>query len=199
MLLLRPQFHHGLLSQDDPPFRLHRILRAGALNRSYSRARTTGDAAALPEIPFEMDVHVRDVKCRARKRGKRQSSSTACKLRFKPAPFGGPRLFKAREDDRFRILRRKIQPSRFHSPGTLFYCDPPYPHESRGDAKVYGFEMSDKEHEELAAALHKAEGAVAISSYRRPLMDRLYKDWFRVMHLPIFAIHPRLPALNRSG
>lgn len=69
---------------------------------------------------------------------------------------------------------------RYDSPSTLFYCDPPYPHESRGDAKAYGFEMSDQEHEELAEALHKAEGAVAISSYRCPLMERLYKDWYRV-------------------
>jgi DNA adenine methylase len=69
---------------------------------------------------------------------------------------------------------------RYDSPDTLFYCDPPYPHEARGDAKAYGFEMSNAEHEELAHALHNIEGAVAVSGYRCNLMDRLYGNWVRV-------------------
>jgi DNA adenine methylase len=69
---------------------------------------------------------------------------------------------------------------RYDSPQTLFYCDPPYPHESRGDSKAYGYEMSDKEHETLSELLHSVRGAVALSSYRCPLMDRLYRDWRRV-------------------
>lgn len=63
---------------------------------------------------------------------------------------------------------------------TLFYCDPPYPHESRGDAKAYGFEMADAEHRRLAAVLAKVRGRVAISGYRCRLMESLYKDWRRV-------------------
>jgi DNA adenine methylase len=63
---------------------------------------------------------------------------------------------------------------------TLFYCDPPYPHESRGDAKAYLFEMTDWEHEELASVLHSAKGKAAVSGYRCQLMDTLYKDWRRV-------------------
>jgi DNA adenine methylase len=62
---------------------------------------------------------------------------------------------------------------------TLFYVDPPYVHDSRGDAKAYGYEMTDAHHEELAAALHRCKGKVAISGYRGSLMDTLYKDWFR--------------------
>jgi DNA adenine methylase len=69
---------------------------------------------------------------------------------------------------------------RYDSPDTLFYCDPPYPHEARGDAKAYGFEMSNAEHEKLAEALHNVEGAVALSGYRCDLMDRLYGDWLCV-------------------
>ena len=38
---------------------------------------------------------------------------------------------------------------RYDSPDTLFYCDPPYPHQARGDSKAYRFEMTDAEHEEL--------------------------------------------------
>jgi DNA adenine methylase len=69
---------------------------------------------------------------------------------------------------------------RYDSPDTLFYCDPPYPHESRGDSKAYGFEMTNIEHEALARVLRKVEGAVAVSGYRCELMDRLYGDWVRV-------------------
>jgi DNA adenine methylase len=43
---------------------------------------------------------------------------------------------------------------RYDSQSTLFYCDPPYPHEARGDSKAYGYEMMDREHEELAEILH---------------------------------------------
>jgi DNA adenine methylase len=63
---------------------------------------------------------------------------------------------------------------------TLFYCDPPYPHEARGDAKAYGFEMSNEEHEKLAGLLKKVKGKIAVSGYRCALMDKLYGDWVRV-------------------
>ena len=62
---------------------------------------------------------------------------------------------------------------------TLFYIDPPYPHESRGDAKAYEFEMTDDEHRLLAKVLHEVKGRVAVSGYRCPLMDELYGDWRR--------------------
>lgn len=62
---------------------------------------------------------------------------------------------------------------------TLFYCDPPYPHEARGDAKAYGFEMTNRQHTELARTLASAKGKVAISGYRCDLMNSLYKNWRR--------------------
>lgn len=62
---------------------------------------------------------------------------------------------------------------------TLFYVDPPYVHDSRGDSKAYCYEMTDGEHERLASVLHACKGKVAISGYRCRLMDRLYADWNR--------------------
>lgn len=62
---------------------------------------------------------------------------------------------------------------------TLFYVDPPYVHETRGDAKAYGSEMTDAEHRELALTLQACHGKVAISGYRCDLMDALYKGWKR--------------------
>jgi DNA adenine methylase len=65
----------------------------------------------------------------------------------------------------------------YDSPDTLFYCDPPYPHESRGDTKAYRYEMSDEAHAALAETLHSIKGKAAISGYHSKLMDHLYKDW----------------------
>ena len=67
----------------------------------------------------------------------------------------------------------------YDSKETLFYCDPPYPHSSRNDNKAYGTEMTDEEHKQLASALHRVRGNVAISGYRCDLMDTLYKDFKR--------------------
>ncbi|HET9179870.1 MAG TPA: DNA adenine methylase [Terriglobia bacterium] len=68
----------------------------------------------------------------------------------------------------------------YDSPGTLFYCDPPYVHSTRGDSKAYGFEMGDAEHHTLARALKQCKGKVAISGYRCGLMDEIFGDWRRL-------------------
>jgi DNA adenine methylase len=68
----------------------------------------------------------------------------------------------------------------YDSPATLFYCDPPYPLDSRNGNKAYSFEMTDNEHVLLAKVLHEVEGKVAISGYRCDLMEELYGDWRRI-------------------
>lgn len=65
----------------------------------------------------------------------------------------------------------------YDSPNTLFYCDPPYPHQARGDNKAYGFEMTDAEHVALASSLNRVKGKAVISGYRCDVMDTLYKGW----------------------
>ena len=83
-----------------------------------------------------------------------------------------------------RLLRVQIENApaievirRYDSKETLFYCDPPYPHDSRSDTNAYGYEMSDDEHRELAKVLYKVKGKVALSGYHSPLMKTLYGDW----------------------
>ena len=68
----------------------------------------------------------------------------------------------------------------YDAPGTLFYCDPPYVHGTRGDSKAYEFEMTDQEHERLARTLRKVKGKVAVSGYRGNLYDELYAGWRRI-------------------
>ena len=67
----------------------------------------------------------------------------------------------------------------YDDPKTLFYVDPPYLHETRGDSKAYAFEMSDAEHRALAAALRSCRGKVAVSGYRCDQMDSLFNGWQR--------------------
>jgi DNA adenine methylase len=83
-----------------------------------------------------------------------------------------------------RLLRVQIDHSpaieviqRYDSEETLFYCDPPYPHDSRGDANAYRYEMSDHDHQGLAEVLRNVKGKVALSGYHCDLLDTLYKDW----------------------
>jgi DNA adenine methylase len=68
----------------------------------------------------------------------------------------------------------------YDDPGTLFYCDPPYVHGSRGDAKAYSYEMSDAQHTKFAQVLNLCKGRVAVSGYASPLYDKLYKGWRRI-------------------
>jgi DNA adenine methylase len=83
------------------------------------------------------------------------------------------RLLRVQIENRPAVEAVKLYDDR----NTLFYCDPPYVHSTRGDAKAYGFEMNDGEHRDLAQALIRAQGKVAVSGYRCDLMDDLYKGW----------------------
>jgi len=74
----------------------------------------------------------------------------------------------------------------YDSPRTLFYCDPPYVHDTRGDAKAYGYELTDREHAELARILNNVSGMVAVSNYQCDLMDELYPPpkWHKTVSGP---------------
>lgn len=95
----------------------------------------------------------------------------------------------ALEDIAHRLLRVQIENrpaidiiKLYDNRETLFYCDPPYLHATRGDSKAYGFEMTENEHEELAAVLNNCQGMVAISGYDHELMDKFFKSpkWYKV-------------------
>ena len=92
----------------------------------------------------------------------------------------------ALEDIAVRLLRVQIENRPavevirlYDSTETLFYCDPPYLHDTRGDSKAYGFEMDFKAHFELATMLQTCQGKIAVSGYRCDAMDTWYKGWRR--------------------
>ncbi len=74
----------------------------------------------------------------------------------------------------------------YDSPDTLFYCDPPYVHDTRGDSKAYQYEMTDHDHQELADLLNSVKGLVALSNYDSPLFDALYPrgGWYKHITAP---------------
>lgn len=71
--------------------------------------------------------------------------------------------------------------TRYDTPKTLFYVDPPYVLDSRKDSRnVYAHEMTDLQHRELAEVLHHISGMALLSGYQCDLYDELYADWIVV-------------------
>ncbi len=69
--------------------------------------------------------------------------------------------------------------ARYDAPETLFYVDPPYVQNTRGErwrSNGYRHEMDDDAHRQLADALHQVVGMVVLSGYAGTLYDKLY-DW----------------------
>ncbi|MCL2346806.1 MAG: DNA adenine methylase [Planctomycetaceae bacterium] len=71
----------------------------------------------------------------------------------------------------------------YDAPNTLFYCDPPYYHETRGDSKAYCFEMDEEQHREFAKAVNLCSAKVAVSGYDHPLMKELFpaSQWVKTI------------------
>ncbi len=88
--------------------------------------------------------------------------------------------------DRLRTVQIISRPAievieTWDSPDTVIYCDPPYVHETRspGSRDVYGVEMSEADHRELAAALNNCNSRVLLSGYPSELYEELYAGWHR--------------------
>jgi DNA adenine methylase len=65
------------------------------------------------------------------------------------------------------------------TPATLFYCDPPYLPETRTAPKVYAWEMTRADHQELLDALRAVRGMVILSGYANGLYDTALAGWNR--------------------
>ena len=76
------------------------------------------------------------------------------------------------------------------SPETMFYCDPPYLHETRVSVDAYEYEMSVEDHVDLLAELAECDGKFMLSGYRSELYDEFAEncDWWR-HDIDIFGRH----------
>lgn len=77
-------------------------------------------------------------------------------------------------EDAMDLLER-LEPKA--SRGTVWYCDPPYLHETRTTKDVYENEMSEDDHVRLAEILQTTNAQVCLSGYPSALYDRLYAGW----------------------
>ena len=74
---------------------------------------------------------------------------------------------------------------RYGNPDCLVFADPPYVTGTRGDnwaKRGYEHELTDSQHRDLAASLHKCPGMVVLAGYASPLYHDLYGDWLAVTH-----------------
>jgi DNA adenine methylase len=60
----------------------------------------------------------------------------------------------------------------YDHPQAMFYCDPPYLHETRVTTSDYEYEMSPKDHQELVDCLATIEGKFLLSGYD----SEMYRD-----------------------
>lgn len=62
---------------------------------------------------------------------------------------------------------------------TVIYADPPYVPSTRqkGSRSIYGCEMNEADHRELAVVLRKCKSKVILSGYPSALYEELYADW----------------------
>ncbi|MXY18670.1 MAG: DNA adenine methylase [Synechococcus sp. SB0664_bin_36] len=67
---------------------------------------------------------------------------------------------------------------RYDTASTVFYVDPPYVHAARGDSAAYSYEMTDKDHKNLAKVLNSVRGRVVLSGYRTDLY---------ILYLPLWS------------
>lgn len=62
----------------------------------------------------------------------------------------------------------------------FFYCDPPYPLETRKSSNDYRFEFTNEDHVQLSQKLHSIEGLAMVSSYNSEMYNDLYHDWNKI-------------------
>jgi DNA adenine methylase len=146
-------------------------------------AGATGDPAT-DALAFFID-------CRQSLAGRRKCFTPLTRSRTRRRMNGGASEWLGAVDglhDVHSRLRRVVVESspavdlirREDGPGTLFYCDPPYLHQTRTAPQAYGaFEMTEADHRELLDVLRACKGKVMLSGYPSALYDNALSGWSR--------------------
>ena len=163
----REEFHKAIAASFSGPSKAARDLERA--RRFYIRARQTRTGLA------QTATLGRWANCRDTSRAGMSGVISRWLGGVRALPEIAERLIRVQIENRPAIDVIRL----YDGKSTLFYCDPPYLHDTRGDSKAYGYEMDEQDHINLAVALHKCKGKAALSGYRNRLMDKLYKDWRR--------------------
>ncbi len=86
--------------------------------------------------------------------------------------------------ERFRKVMIESKPAlevlkKYDSDDALFYCDPPYPHDTLASAKqpLYAFTMTDDDHAELLGMLNTLKAKVVLSGYSTEVYESHLAEW----------------------
>ena len=137
-----------------------------------------------------------------RRAGKRRDAGWSAVKSYKKNQFSyPPRNFNKKIDEKLPLVIERLKNvqidnrpaidviQKFDSSQMLFYCDPPYLPSTRKSANDYKFDMSFKDHEELAGILNRCKAKVVLSGYDADQMDELYPGWwkrkFKLRRLPM--------------
>lgn len=81
---------------------------------------------------------------------------------------------------------------------TLFYCDPPYVHDTRADVGNYICEMSLERHVELLGMLRNVKGQVVVSGYDHEVYNDMLSGWKKVTKTAKSSIQNSKSVLDRG-
>ena len=84
-------------------------------------------------------------------------------------------------DDACKVIKQQ------DGENTLFYCDPPYLHETRSSTGEYGeHEMTEDDHENLLHCLSQISGNFILSGYPHPMYDKIsYEESWHCVEIEI--------------
>lgn len=66
---------------------------------------------------------------------------------------------------------------RYNNPDVLMYIDPPYVRSARKSGRLYQYEMTDADHEQLLDLLTQSKAKIVLSGYETDLYNERLRDW----------------------
>jgi DNA adenine methylase len=177
---------------------LYRVLQSDAFERFWKELRAIPLSRAAwnltrdHEYGFDAvaDAVAYYVHCRQSRAGERKSFTPLTRTRTRRHRNGNVSEWEGAVDG-LRAVRERLRRVVFEckpalelirsedTPGTLFYCDPPYLHGTRVSTDAYAFEMTEADHRELLDVLRQCQGKVMLSGYPSALYDAELADWNR--------------------
>jgi DNA adenine methylase len=118
--------------------------------------------------------------------------------RLKLLPWWRDRLSRVQIDCRDALVVIRY----WDSPDTVFYCDPPYIHDTRVDRDVYCHEADNAHHRALVETLLTIQGQAVLSGYEHPIYEPLLAAGWQIHRIETVcyaAVKGRASGLQGKG